>query len=146
MQIFAQVELKSFVSSSLNGLDCQMMDGGSNLSMGQRQLLCLSRALLRNNKILICDEATANVDPETDKLIQTTIRKKFADCSVLTIAHRLHTVMDNDRIMVIDAGNVVEFGHPCELLQRSDGHLRQLVDQTGTDESDKLMRIAAEVI
>ncbi|XP_037030671.1 probable multidrug resistance-associated protein lethal(2)03659 [Bradysia coprophila] len=139
-----QVELKSFVSSSLNGLDCKMMDGGSNFSMGQRQLVCLARAILRNNKILICDEATANVDPETDKLIQTTIRKKFSDCSVLTIAHRLHTVMDNDRILVIDAGNAVEFGHPYELLQRSDGHLRKLVDQTGTATADILMRIAAE--
>lgn len=121
------------------------MDGGSNFSMGQRQLVCLARAILRNNKILICDEATANVDPETDKLIQKTIRKKFSDCSVLTIAHRLHTVMDNDRILVIDAGNAVEFGHPYELLQRSDGHLRQLVDQTGTATADVLMRIAAEV-
>lgn len=122
-----------------------MMDGGSNFSMGQRQLVCLARAILRNNKILICDEATANVDPETDKLIQTTIRKRFSDCSVLTIAHRLHTVMDNDRILVIDAGHAVEFGHPYELLKRSDGHLRQLVDQTGTATSEILMRIAAEV-
>lgn len=121
------------------------MDGGSNYSMGQRQLVCLARAILRNNKILICDEATANVDPETDKLIQATIRKKFLDCSVLTIAHRLHTVMDNDRILVIDAGNAVEFGHPYELLKRSDGHLRQLVDQTGGTTSEVLMRIAAEV-
>ncbi|XP_037038321.1 probable multidrug resistance-associated protein lethal(2)03659 isoform X1 [Bradysia coprophila] len=139
-----QVELKSFVSSSLNGLDCRIMDGGLNFSMGQRQLVCLARAILRNNKILICDEATANVDPETDKLIQTTIRKKFSGCSVLTIAHRLHTVMDNDRILVIDAGNVVEFGHPYELLQRSDGHLTKLVNQTGSETSDVLMRIAAE--
>ncbi|KAG4067325.1 hypothetical protein HA402_000316 [Bradysia odoriphaga] len=140
-----QVELKSFVSSSLNGLDCKMMDGGSNFSMGQRQLVCLARAILRNNKILICDEATANVDPETDKLIQTTIRKKFSDCTVLTIVHRLHTVMDNDRILVIDAGNAVEFGHPYELLQRSDGHLRKLVNQTGTATADILTRIAAEI-
>lgn len=140
-----QVELKSFVSTFSVGLDCKMMDSGSNFSMGQRQLVCLARAILRNNKILICDEATANVDPETDKLIQTTIRKKFSDCSVLTIAHRLHTVMDNDKILVIDAGNAVEYGHPFELLKRSDGHLRQLVDQTGAATSEILMRIAAEV-
>ncbi|KAJ6637208.1 putative multidrug resistance-associated protein lethal [Pseudolycoriella hygida] len=139
-----QVELKSFVSSMVNGLDCKMIDGGSNLSMGQRQLVCLGRAILRNNKILICDEATANVDPETDKLIQRAIRTKFSDCTVLTIAHRLHTVMDNDRILVIDAGRAVEFGHPYELLKRSDGHLRRLVEQTGTATSEILMGIAAE--
>lgn len=133
------------MSALAGGLDCRMNDGGSNFSMGQRQLVCLARAILRNNKILICDEATANVDPETDKLIQATIRKKFSDCTVLTIAHRLHTVMDNDRILVIDAGSAVEFGHPYELLKRSDGHLRQLVDQTGAATSEILMRIAAEV-
>lgn len=120
-----------------------MMDGGSNFSMGQRQLVCLARAILRNNKIIICDEATANVDPETDNLIQATIRTKFSNCTVLTIAHRLHTVIDNDKILVIDAGVAVEFGDPFELLQRKDGYLRQLVDQTGTVET--LTEIAAEV-
>lgn len=121
------------------------MDGGSNFSMGQRQLICLARAILRNNKIIICDEATANVDPETDKLIQLTIREKFSNCTVLTIAHRLHTVMDNDKILVIDAGRAVEFGSPFELLQRADGFLKQLVNQTGAETEEILTRIAAEV-
>lgn len=133
------------MSSLAGGLDCVMMEGGSNLSMGQRQLVCLARAILQNNKILICDEATANVDPETDKLIQKTIRTNFCECTVLTIAHRLHTVMDNDRILVIYAGNAVEFGRPYELLQLPDGHLRHLVDQTGASTAQNLMEIAAEV-
>ncbi|KFB46275.1 AGAP004603-PA-like protein [Anopheles sinensis] len=139
-----QVELKEAVSSLAGGLECRMSDGGSNFSMGQRQLVCLARAILRNNKILVLDEATANVDPETDKLIQTTIRTKFAHCTVLTIAHRLHTVMDSDRVLVMDAGRVVEFGHPHELLHGPIGQLRRLVDQAGVATAAMLMRNAEE--
>ncbi|XP_053661392.1 ATP-binding cassette sub-family C member 4 [Anopheles marshallii] len=139
-----QVELKEAVSSLAGGLECRMSDGGSNFSMGQRQLVCLARAILRNNKILVLDEATANVDPETDKLIQSTIRTKFAHCTVLTIAHRLHTVMDSDRVLVMDTGRVVEFGHPHELLHGPIGYLRRLVDQTGVATAAMLMRTAED--
>uniref|UniRef100_A0A182M8V5 Uncharacterized protein n=1 Tax=Anopheles culicifacies TaxID=139723 RepID=A0A182M8V5_9DIPT len=142
--VLDQVELKEAVSSLAGGLECRMSDGGSNFSMGQRQLVCLARAILRNNKILVLDEATANVDPETDKLIQTTIRTKFAHCTVLTIAHRLHTVMDSDRVLVMDAGRVVEFGHPHELLHGPIGYLRRLVDQTGVATAAMLMRTAED--
>ncbi|XP_037944102.1 probable multidrug resistance-associated protein lethal(2)03659 [Teleopsis dalmanni] len=138
----SDVEMRGHVSTLIGGLDCRMYDGGSNFSVGQRQLVCLARAILRKNRILIMDEATANVDPETDKLIQKTIRSKFADCTVLTIAHRLHTVMDSDRVLVMDAGQAVELGHPYELLQNPNGYLRELVDKTGTATSAALLQIA----
>jgi ATP-binding cassette subfamily C (CFTR/MRP) protein 1 len=93
-------------------------EGGENLSVGQRQLICLSRALLRKTKVLVLDEATAAVDLETDDLIQRTIRTEFKDCTVLTIAHRLNTIMDSDRVIVLDQGKIVEFDSPSNLLKQ----------------------------
>lgn len=139
-----QVELKSVVAALPGGIDGKVLDGGSNFSAGQRQLFCLARAILRNNKILILDEATANVDSETDKLIQKTIRSRFADCTVITIAHRLNTIMDSDKVLVVDAGKVVEFDHPFELI-KEDGAFKRLLDQTGSSAATALMLVAKEV-
>ncbi|XP_057264325.1 multidrug resistance-associated protein 1 isoform X3 [Pezoporus wallicus] len=110
--------LKNFVSSLPAKLNHDCAEGGENLSVGQRQLVCLARALLRKSKILVLDEATAAVDLETDKLIQSTIKSQFEECTVLTIAHRLNTIMDYTRVLVLDRGEVVECGSPEHLLQQ----------------------------
>ncbi|CAH1987635.1 unnamed protein product [Acanthoscelides obtectus] len=137
-----EVELKEAVDDLAAGLNSKMSEGGSNFSVGQRQLVCLARAILRNNKVLVLDEATANVDPQTDALIQHTIRKKFKNCSVLTIAHRLHTIMDSDKVLVMDAGTMKEFGHPYMLLQDPKGIFFGMVEQTGRAMADALFRVA----
>ena len=112
--------MENVVKNMESGLASNITEGGSNLSVGQRQLMCLARALLKNNKILVLDEATANVDQETDELIQKTIKTKFTDCTVLTVAHRLNTIIDMDRVLVLDAGHVIEYDHPHLLLSKTD--------------------------
>ncbi|XP_003738712.1 canalicular multispecific organic anion transporter 1, partial [Galendromus occidentalis] len=112
---------KAHLKSAAKPLSHKIEEGGSNLSVGERQLVCLARALLRNSKILILDEATAAVDLETDALIQKTIRHDFGGSTVITIAHRLHTIMDYDKIVVLDQGEIREVGSPRELLQDPDG-------------------------
>uniref|UniRef100_A0A6Q2X7I1 ATP-binding cassette, sub-family C (CFTR/MRP), member 2 n=1 Tax=Esox lucius TaxID=8010 RepID=A0A6Q2X7I1_ESOLU len=122
--------LKDYVGGLQEGLNHEVSEGGENLSVGQRQLLCLARALLRKSRILILDEATAAVDLETDDLIQTTIRQEFAHCTVLTIAHRLHSILDSNRVMVLDAGKIVEFDSPSTLFNQQ-GHFYSMAKDAG---------------
>ncbi|KAM4702820.1 ATP-binding cassette sub-family C member 2 [Rhinophrynus dorsalis] len=127
--------LKPYAEGLAEKLHYEVSEGGENLSVGQRQLVCLARALLRKSKILILDEATAAVDLETDNLIQRTIRSEFSDCTVLTIAHRLHTIMDSSRVMVLDGGKIIEFGSPDELLQRQ-GHFFSMAKDAGIENTN----------
>uniref|UniRef100_A0A8C7JPR9 Cystic fibrosis transmembrane conductance regulator n=1 Tax=Oncorhynchus kisutch TaxID=8019 RepID=A0A8C7JPR9_ONCKI len=140
-----EVQLKSVVEELPNKMETVLAESGSNFSVGQRQLVCLARAILRKNRILIIDEATANVDPRTDELIQKTIRDKFRECTVLTIAHRLNTIIDSDRILVLDAGQIHEYDEPYTLLQNHDGIFFKMVQQTGRQEAVSLLQSAKQV-
>ncbi|KAF2881309.1 hypothetical protein ILUMI_24865 [Ignelater luminosus] len=122
-----EVEMKNLITD----LSMQIREGGSNFSVGQRQLICLARAIIRNNKVLILDEATANIDPQTDAFIQRTIREKFSDCTVITIAHKLNTIMDSDRILVMDSGRILEHDHPQVLLANRSSIFYKMVHEAG---------------
>merc|ERR1711937_142712 len=110
------------------GLQEVLQEGGSNLSVGQRQLVCIARALLRKPRILVLDEATASIDNETDAAIQRQIRDGFVGSTTITIAHRLHTILGSDRVLVLDDGKVLEYDAPSTLLADSASRFRALVD------------------
>ncbi|GMF41051.1 unnamed protein product [Phytophthora fragariaefolia] len=128
--VLRKVHLSETVSAWGQGLDYEVAEKGENLSVGQRQLLCIARALIRDSKVIVMDEATANVDQESDKLIQQTMKESFGggDCTVLCIAHRIETIMDSDKILVLDGGEVVEYDTPSALLQLKDGIFQSLVE------------------
>ncbi|KAI9005087.1 P-loop containing nucleoside triphosphate hydrolase protein [Hyaloraphidium curvatum] len=141
------VELKDKVSRLPGKLDSAVLDQGGNWSVGERQLICVARAVLKNTRLIVMDEATANIDLSTDRLIQAAIRSEtglFAQSTVLCVAHRLQTIIDYDLIMVMDSGELAEFGTPHELLQKPDGRFRSMVHETGPEAEEMLRNIALE--
>lgn len=126
----ASPELAAQFRNAGTGLDTYISEGGKNLSQGQRQLICLARALLRKSRILVMDEATSSVDSKTDAQVQDTIRREFVDkgVTVITVAHRLDTVLGYDKIAVLGDGYLLEYGSPKDLLRKRNGELKALVD------------------
>ena len=125
-------------------LETEVTENGKSVSQGQRQLICIARAILSKATILVLDEATASLDPQTDLMIQVAIQKNFGNLTMLTIAHRLNTIIESDRVLVMDAGCVKEFDEPYKLLQDKEGIFRSLVDQTGELAAKKLCDIAQQ--
>jgi ATP-binding cassette subfamily C (CFTR/MRP) protein 1 len=138
-----KVKMNDYVASFMPGenlTDKMINEKGGNLSAGQKQLLCLARAIVKESKILVMDEATASVDHETDLLIQNTIRNELRGCTVLCVAHRLHTIADYDRVVVLVEGRVAEYGTPLELMRSSSSLFRDMCEATG--DFDNLLKVA----
>ncbi|KAI9501994.1 P-loop containing nucleoside triphosphate hydrolase protein [Coemansia spiralis] len=127
--------LAEFIHTKDEGLEFVVTQGGENFSVGQRQLICLARALLKRAKILVLDEATAAIDNSTDAIIQESIRKEFKDCTVLTIAHRLNTIIDSDMILVVDSGRLAEYDTPQNLLANDESLFSKLVEEARTSDT-----------
>lgn len=138
------VRVADALSRGLAALSDFVEEGGCNFSAGERQLLCLARAMLAKPQVLVLDEATSSVDGETDTFIQRMLRTRFQGVTLLTVAHRLHTVMDYDLILAVDSGKAAEFGSPRDLLQNRNGLFSRLVDSTGK-ESSAALRASAGV-
>lgn len=128
-EVLGKCHLREAVQEKEEGLDSLVADDGSNWSMGQRQLFCLGRALLRRSRILVLDEATASIDNATDLILQKTIRTEFADCTVITVAHRIPTVMDCTMVLAVSEGKIAEYDEPMKLMKTEGSLFGQLVKE-----------------
>ena len=140
-KVLRDCHLMQMIEGLADGLGSSVSESGSNFSVGQRQLLCLARALLSKNKILVLDEATASVDRRTDQLLQEALQETFQDGTIVAIAHRLDTIIEFDFLLVLSAGKVVEFGSPADLL-RAEGAFASMVGDTGKAMSSELKHLA----
>lgn len=131
-QLAQAMELKQIEDDSL--LNYQIQAGGDNLSSGEKSLICICRAILRENKIVILDEATANIDIETEQVIQKLIKESFKNCTMIVVAHRLQTIIESDRVLVLDLGKVAEFDTPSVLRKRPESHFAKLINEIQMEE------------
>ena len=129
--VLESCQLKESIEGKDGKLDHEVKEYGANFSQGEKQVICLARALLRQPRILVMDEATSSVDWNTDRLIQETVRERFNKSTVLIIAHRLNTIIDTDKVMVLSKGELLQFGTPAELLREKTGYFAKMVAEYG---------------
>ena len=139
IEVLEEFKLKEAIFNQGLGLDAELNGETISFSAGQKQLLCLARAVLRRNKVIMMDEATANVDNETDRIIQETVKEKFKGCTLLVIAHRMRTIIESNEIIVMDKGECREYDSPSELFKNENSLFRNLIQQSGLKESEHLI-------
>ncbi|KAJ3186105.1 hypothetical protein HK101_009741 [Irineochytrium annulatum] len=145
-EALSKAGMKKAVTDMEGGLDAEVSPGGENLSVGQRQLLCMARAILKDPRIIVLDECTANVDMETDALIQRMIREELKNTTTFTIAHRLNTIIDSDRVLVLDQGKVIDFDTPANLLAKEGSIFASMIEETGASNAAALKLLANQVV
>ncbi|PNX72297.1 ABC transporter C family member 3-like protein, partial [Trifolium pratense] len=128
-EVLRKCHLAEIVHQDPRLLDAPVAENGENWSVGQRQLVCLARLLLKKRRILVLDEATASIDTATDSLIQKTIREETSGCTVITVAHRIPTVIDNDMVLVLNEGRILEYDNPARLLRDQSSSFSKLVSE-----------------
>lgn len=138
--VLKRVGLTDLVTAG-GGLEFAIEDGGANLSAGERQVLCLARVMLSRSSVVVLDEATSNVDAAFDQVIQSVVRDEFCSSTILCIAHRLHTIIDSDRVLLLDKGELMEYDRPAALVQRP-SMFRDLLLDTGIESSRALIKTA----
>jgi ATP-binding cassette, subfamily C (CFTR/MRP), member 1 len=136
LKMARKASLEDLINRDDKGLDQKIDDGGKNLSSGEKQLICILRAILRKNKIVLMDEATANIDIKTEQIIQKLIQEEFAESTVLTIAHRLNTIINSDKVLVLDKGMVKEYEEPSLLLEDADSMFYSYANELKKKESE----------
>jgi ATP-binding cassette, subfamily C (CFTR/MRP), member 4 len=131
MDSLSSVQMIRAINDLPQGIHTPVAESGSNFSVGERQLLCLARAILQKSKILVLDEPTANVDSKTDKLLQEAVSNAFLGSTIISVAHRLDTIIGNDIILVLGEGKVLEFGTPADLVSNPNSFFNAMLDDTG---------------
>ena len=129
IELIKDAQLQSLLDGNPKGLEQEITENGSNLSSGERQLLCICRAILRKSKLVILDEATANIDVVTEQQIQNLINHKFRDATMLVIAHRINTIIQSDKVLVLSHGQVIEYDCPAKLMSNAESEFSQLITE-----------------